>query len=162
MTAGVRAPKEFWLGVLYALTGAVGYIISREYPFGSGARMGPGYFPTIICILLFLFGIGAIARAFRMSGEPVHQTNLKTIALIIGSLVLFGLLLEPAGFVIAGLTLLIVSALASAHFRVEWKAVLGAVALILICALVFIKALGVPMPWLGPWLTPLLPAAFAG
>ena len=47
------------------------------------------------------------------------------------------------------------SAAASEHFKFDWKATAGLVALVVFCALVFVKGLGVPMPLVGTWLQPL-------
>jgi hypothetical protein len=66
--------------------------------------------------------------------------------------VLFGLLLRPAGLVPALVVLIVVSASASARFRLQWRASGLMVALIAFCALVFVKGLGLPVPLLGHWL----------
>jgi hypothetical protein len=66
------------------------------------------------------------------------------------------------GLIIALLALVLTSAAASERFRFDWRAALGLVALIVFCALVFVKGLGVPMPLFGPWLEPLLGSGLAG
>ena len=65
---------------------------------------------------------------------------------------LFGLLLPVLGLVLALLALLLLSASASSRFRFDPRAAAGLVLLIAFCALVFVTALGVPMPLLGSWL----------
>ncbi|HEX2724187.1 MAG TPA: tripartite tricarboxylate transporter TctB family protein, partial [Beijerinckiaceae bacterium] len=73
-----------------------------------------------------------------------------------GGLVALGLLLEPLGLVAALAVLILMSAAASEHFRFQWSAAAGLVALVAFCAAVFVKALGVPMPLIGAWLSPFL------
>lgn len=148
----VRSPKDFWLGVIYALVGAAGFLISRDYPFGSGARMGAGYFPTIISGLLFVFGIVSIGRSFFLNGQAIGAIAWKALLLIIGSAFAFALLVDRAGFVVAALALLLLCATASEQFRISWTAILGALALVICCTLLFINGLGLPMPTIGPWL----------
>ena len=49
------------------------------------------------------------------------------------------------------LALILISAAASIHFKFDWKALGALVVLVVFCALVFVKGLGVPMPLLGTW-----------
>jgi hypothetical protein len=156
--AVVRSSKDFWLGIIYLMVGAGGFWIARNYSFGSGARMGPGYFPTIISSLLFVFGIISLVRAFLLQGQtPPGAVAWRALALVIGSAVVFALLLEKVGFVVAALVLLFMCAIASSLFRFSWIAALGAIALVGACALVFITGLGVLMPTVGPWILSFVP-----
>ena len=74
----------------------------------------------------------------------------------------FGILLPTAGLVIAMLVMVLMSAAASEKFRFEWAATAGLVVLVVFCSLVFVKGLGVPMPLVGFWLQPIMPAWLAG
>jgi hypothetical protein len=58
----IRAPKDFWTGVIYLGVGALGILVGREYSFGSAGRMGPGYFPFVISCLLLVFGAITVVR----------------------------------------------------------------------------------------------------
>jgi hypothetical protein len=147
----IRNSKDFGAGVLYILFGAVGFIIGRDYGMGQASKMGPGYFPTVLSVLLMAFGIAAVVRSFIKTGEPVGKFAWKAMAVVVGATVLFGLLLIPAGLIIALLVLCLVSASGSHYFKFEWKAIGLLVVLVTFCALVFVKGLGVPMPLLGTW-----------
>jgi hypothetical protein len=147
----IRNPKDFWTGVMYVAFGAAAFWIARAYGMGSASRMGAGYFPTVLSALLVLFGIISLGRSFVVPGEPIGKFAWKAAVLVIGATLLFGFLLPRAGFIVALLVLLLVSASASEKFRFEWKAVAGLVALVVFCALVFVKGLGVPMPLVGSW-----------
>jgi hypothetical protein len=150
--AKLRSPKDFWTGTIYLAAGMAGLFIARGYSFGSAGRMGPGYFPMVISGLLVVFGAVSVLRAFMISGEPVGALNWKGIALITGSVLAFGYLLQPAGLVVALLALILTSAAASERFGPDWRAGLGLAALIAFCALVFVQGLGLPMPLLGEWI----------
>ena len=52
----IRNPKDFYAGVLFMSFGLAALVIARSYPLGTAARMGPGYFPRVLGILLL--GIG--------------------------------------------------------------------------------------------------------
>ena len=151
MALSIRNPKDFWAGTIYAAVGLGAFLIARGYAFGSGARMGPGYFPSILSILLALFGLAAIVRSIVTEGERVGAIVWNPLLLITGGTVLFALLLPAAGFLIALPVFGLISAAASEQFRFDWRALLGLVALVAFCALVFVQGLGVPMPLLGTW-----------
>ncbi|WP_029770477.1 tripartite tricarboxylate transporter TctB family protein [Pseudogulbenkiania sp. MAI-1] len=151
MSSVIKGPKDFWTGVLYVLVGGAGVYIAQDYGTGEAARMGPGYFPTVLGGLLLLFGLVAIGRSFFRAGEAIGHIPWKPISLVIGATVLFGLLLRPVGLVVAMLALILLSAAASSQFRFEWRASVAMIALIAACSLVFVKGLGVPMPLLGSW-----------
>jgi hypothetical protein len=70
---------------------------------------------------------------------------------VVGAVAFFAALLPHVGFVIALAILITVSAAASAKFGFEWRGLLGFVALLAFCALVFVLGLGLPLPLLGSW-----------
>ncbi len=150
----VKNQKDLGAGVLYLAFGAVGFYMARDYGMGQASRMGPGYFPTVLSGLLMLFGAAAVIRSFvSKNPEEVGAFAWKAAAVVCGSTVLFGFLLIPAGLIVALVVLSLVSAAGSRFFRFEWKAVGALVILVVFCALVFAKGLGVPMPLLGTWIT---------
>jgi hypothetical protein len=151
IAALIRGPKDFWTGVIYVLFGGAAFFIARDYGFGTASRMGPGYFPTVLSALLVLIGVISLVRSLIVPGSPLGSFAIKAGFLIIFATLLFGFLINRAGLIIALLALVLVSAAASEKFRFEWTAVLGLIVLIAFCALVFVWALGVPMPLLGTW-----------
>jgi Tripartite tricarboxylate transporter TctB family len=155
----ISSQKDFWTGVIYVAVGSAAFLIARQYSFGSAGRMGPGYFPSVISSLLVLVGVIAVIRSFLVSDEPIGAFAFKQTVVIIAAVLAFGLLINTAGLIVALLVLVLLSARASAHFRFDWLAVLGLIALIIFCALLFVRALGVPMPLFGSWLAPFLPTA---
>ena len=148
----IRNQKDFGAGILYIAFGAVGWYIARDYGMGQASRMGPGYFPTVLSVMLMAFGAAAVIRSFiGKEGEKVGKFNWKGVAYVCGATALFAFLLPTAGLVIALIALSLVSAAASHYFKFDWKAVGALVVLVVFCALVFAKGLGVPMPLLGTW-----------
>jgi len=153
LKALIRSPKDFWAGLLYAGFGAAAVLIARDYGMGSSSRMGPAYFPTTLGSLLLLIGVASLVRSFVVRGEPIGAIAWKGMFLVTLATVLFGVLLRPAGLVIALAALILVSAAASIKFRFDWRALSMMAGLIVFCGLVFVKGLGLPVSLLGTWFT---------
>src|SRR5262245_16647129 len=116
---GIRGPRDFWAGAIYLALAAVVIGIGRNYSFGSSARMGPGYFPVVLGAILALLGAISVARSFVKPGEPVAAFAWRPLLFILGAVVLFGLLLERAGVIIALAALMSVGAFASRTWRFD-------------------------------------------
>lgn len=147
----IRGEKDIGIGAIYLALGLAGFIIARNYSFGTAGRMGPGYFPTIISSLLVVFGVVTVGKGMLRDGEPIGKINWKGLALVTLSVCAFGFLLETAGLFVALIVLILVSAAASERFRFEFRATIGLVVLVIFCVAVFVEGLGVPMPILGEW-----------
>ena len=59
----IRSPKDFWAGILFIAFGTAAIAIAVNYPVGTAGRMGPGYFPRGLGILLILIGVRTIKPA---------------------------------------------------------------------------------------------------
>jgi Tripartite tricarboxylate transporter TctB family len=146
----IRSTKDFWTGLIYIFFGLSAVLIARDYGMGTALRMGPGYFPTILGVLLALIGIISLVRSFIKTGSPIGGLAFKGLLLVVGSTLVFGLIVRGAGLAVALPALVIMSAYASVLFR--WGPSLAlAAGLTLFCVLVFLKGLGVPLPILGSW-----------
>jgi hypothetical protein len=151
MQALIRNHKDFGAGLLYLGFAVAALWIGRKYALGSAGRMGPGFFPTMLAVLLAAIGAISLIRAFLRPGPAITGFAWKPLALVLTGTALFGTLINTAGLVIALLALVLLSAAASEKFRFDWWAVLGLVGLIAFCSLVFVNGLGVPAPLIGSW-----------
>lgn len=151
MWTTIAARKEFWTGVIYVVVGIGAFALARHYTLGSAARMGPGYFPTVVALLLILVGTVILARSFLGGGELVGRPTWKPILLVLGSIIAFGFLIGRAGLPVAAAVLLLGSAAASDRFRFGWLPLLGVLALITFCVLAFVVGMGIPIPLIGSW-----------
>jgi putative tricarboxylic transport membrane protein len=146
----IRHPKDFWSGLLFIGFGFAAWFIARGYPMGSATRMGPAYFPSVLGGLLAVIGAVVLIRSFITPGARIVGFALKPLVLVTVSTLLFGLLVRPAGLAPALVLLVLISAWASRHF--SWLATaLLALGLTVFSVLVFVKALGLPMPVFGAW-----------
>ena len=147
----IRSTKDFWAGLIYMFFGTTAIIVGRDYSMGTAFRMGPAYFPTILGALLFVIGAISVMRSFIAVGDPIGRFAIRGLVLVTGSIFLFGFLVRGLGVALALPVLVVVSAYASTKFR--WgPTFIMAVGLTVFCVLVFLEALGVPLPVLGPWL----------
>lgn len=138
----IKNQKDFWAGVMFVLFGGFFAGFGTQYTFGTAARMGPGYFPTVLGVILI--GLGLLVAVTGLSKnnteEKVARFTWDVLGLIIGSVVLFGALLNPLGLIGSLLVLILVSSYASHEHT--WKASLGnSVVLISLCMFVFVYAL---------------------
>jgi hypothetical protein len=140
----IRAPKDFWSGVMFCGFAVVAILAARGYSPGTAGKMGPGYFPLLLGGLLATLGGILIARSVVLSGEPVPRLQLLPLAIIAAAVGLFGVLIEPLGLVVSLAVLTLVSAWAGAQFRLMETLALAA-ALIVFSVGVFVYALGLPL-----------------
>jgi hypothetical protein len=153
MRAVIRSPKNFWAGLLYLACGLAAMIIARRYGMGTNARMGPGVFPTVLGGILTTIGIVSLVRSMTVEGQAIGEIAWKALGLVTGATVLFGVLLRPAGLVVAMAVLILTSAAASVRFRMDLHAAALMIFLIAGCAAVFVKGLGLSIPVFGYWIT---------
>lgn len=151
MPSFIKHPKDFWTGVLYVTIGLAAIVIARDYPMGTALKMGPAYFPTVLGGLLTLIGLAALIRSLVRHGEKIAPFVWRKVVLVLVPTLLFGVLVRGAGLVPATAVLVLASAYASARFR-WFPSIALAAGLTLFCALVFVYALGLPLPLFGPWL----------
>jgi len=140
----IRAPKDFWSGVMFGGFAAVALIAARGYSLGSTGKMGPGYFPLLLGFVLLVLGGVLIVRSVVLTGEPLPRFHLRPLIVIAVAVTVFGLMVERLGLVVALLVLTVFSAFAGPQFRWREAAAL-AVALTVFCIGVFVYALGLPL-----------------
>jgi hypothetical protein len=134
----IKSQKDFFAGLMFAVVGAAFGIGATSYTVGEGARMGPGYFPLMLGILLALIGIFVIVQALIVEtedGEKIGRWAWKPLGFVLGANLLFGVLLGglprvglPAmGLILAIYGLTFVAALAGEEFKLKEVAVLATV-----------------------------------
>ena len=140
----IRAPKDFWAGVMFFGFAVVAVLAARGYSLGSAGRMGPGYFPLLLGLVLGSLGALLIGRSLVLDGEPVPRLHVVPLAIIAVAVCLFGLAIEPLGLVVSLAILVVLSAWAGPQFRVVETMAL-ALALIVFSVGVFVYALGLTL-----------------
>ena len=140
-----RSNRDFFAGLMFFGIGIMAILIAREYPFGSTLRMGPGYFPIILGGILGLFGIYIMGKGLRRKEKIQGNWSVRAFIVLPVVTILFGILMERAGFIPALAVLVFGSAAAGSEFK--WTEVLLlTLFLILLSLALFIWGLGLPYP----------------
>lgn len=145
--------KDFVTGLIFLAFAVSFLVVGAHYNAGSDTRLGPGYFPRMLSIVLLLISVAIIVRSFVSKGEEISAIAWKPVLHVIGSTAVFAALLPRLGLVVALAILVVGCATASRNFKLELKASLGLIILIAICTLVFVDGLGLPIPVWGKWLS---------
>ena len=124
----IKSQKDFFAGLLYTVIG-IGFAWgATTYTIGDGARMGPGYFPLLLGIVLAIIGGFVMFQAMVVEtpdGDRIGRWAWKPLVFIIAANFLFGILLGgwpllgiPAmGLIIAIFVLTFVAAMAGTEFK---------------------------------------------
>ena len=126
----IKSQADFFSGVMFTVVGGVFAIGATNYNIGDGARMGPGYFPLMLGILLALLGVLIMFQGLAVEtvdGEKIGKWAWKPLAFVLGANLAFGVLLGglpsiglPAmGMIIAIYALTIISSMAGEHFNLR-------------------------------------------
>ena len=137
--------KDFCAGLMFIAFGGAAMGMAQAYPFGNAARMGPGYFPTLVGGLLMILGAFVFIRGLVIPGQKPGNFHFRPLILVLTSMVLFGFALESLGLMIAIFTLVFFSSLGGNEFRFRGVLILAAI-LALGSFLVFIYGLGLQIP----------------
>jgi uncharacterized membrane protein len=149
----IRNQRDFGAGIMYMVIGLFFAIVATRYNMGTAAKMGPGYFPFYLGLLMVLLGLLVLVRSMgaKATIEAIPKFNWKIIAQITGAVVLYALLLPRMGFLVAVVVLVLVSASASKDFT--WKgSLLNATFLVIFTYSVFVVGLKLQFPLLPVFL----------
>ena len=146
-----RNNRDFFGGMTYIVTGAVGWWIALDYPFGSALRMGPGYFPIVLCGMMIAFGIAIILQGVNNKEKIKGNWSIRALVVLPLATAVFGWMMEETGFIPAMLVLIPLSAASGREFK--WiEIVLLTIGLTIMCTGLFIYGLGLPYPLIkGMW-----------
>ena len=150
----MEKPRDVVGGLLVVAIGAGFFLFGRELEMGTSFRMGPGYFPTILSVLMMLLGAAMVAIAWRKppTEGAVGSIPWVGIALIVVPVIIFGLTLRGLGLAPVLVIVVLASAWAS-RYRSLRTAIPLALGISAFCTFLFVRALGLPLPMVGPWLS---------
>jgi len=92
----IKSQKDFFSGLMFAVIGGAFAYGATSYTIGTGARMGPGYFPLVLGVMLALLGSAVMFKALVVEtadGEKIGKWAWKPLFYIIAGNLLFGILL---------------------------------------------------------------------
>ena len=184
----IKNYQDFYAGLMFIIFGGLAAWLSTSYNMGTGARMGPGYFPFWLGAILAGLGVIILLKALGVNDGKEHPVSLKSLvvfiaimvfslaagllgaspnaslaigtiagcvlayfigqqsmALILGAVAVFGLMLKGLGLVVCVTLLVIISSLAS-HEMKRREMVISVVLLSAMAVGVFVYGLKLQMP----------------
>jgi predicted outer membrane lipoprotein len=152
----IKSQKDFFSGLMFMGVGVAFAWGASTYTIGNGARMGPGYFPLMLGILLAVLGGVITFKALvveTIDGDKVGSFAWKPLIFIILSNLVFGACigglpsigLPPMGLILGIVALTFISALAGEEFNFKEVSILSVI-LALMSYLAFVVLLKLQFP----------------
>ena len=134
----IKSQKDFFSGLMFMGVGVAFAWGAITYNVGQGARMGPGYFPLMLGILMTVLGVAITFKSLVVEangGDKIGKWAWKPLIFIILANLLFGVLLGglpsvklPAmGMIAAIYALTFVSSMAETGWKVKNTFILATV-----------------------------------
>ncbi len=152
----IKSQKDFFSGLMFMVVGVAFAWGATTYTVGTGARMGPGYFPLLLGILLALLGGVVTFKSLVVEtedGEKIGSWAWKPLFYIIAANLVFGVLLGglpsiklPAfGLIAAIYALTVIASMAGEEFKLKEVLILATI-LSIMSYLAFIMLLKLQFP----------------
>lgn len=152
----IKSQKDFFAGLMFMGVGIAFAWGATTYNVGTGARMGPGYFPLMLGVLMAIIGAAITFTALVVEtegGDKIGKIAWQPLFFIIAANVVFGALLAgvpalgiPAFGLIVGIyALVFVASMAEAGWKFKTTFIL-ATALAIGSYLAFVVALKLQFP----------------
>jgi hypothetical protein len=134
----IKSEKDFFSGLMFMAVGIAFAWGANDYRVGTGARMGPGYFPLILGILLAIIGGAISIKALVVEtedGEKIGALAWRPLFFVISANLVFGIALAglpvigiPAMGMVAGIyALTFIASLGGKEFRLKEVLVLATI-----------------------------------
>lgn len=134
----IKSQRDFYSGVLFSAFGVAFAWGATTYNVGSGARMGPGYFPLIVGVLIAIMGSLIAFKSLVIEtedGEPIGSIAWRPLGFVIGANLIFGVLLGgvvswglPAmGLIAAIYALVLIAGLAGEQYSFKASLILATI-----------------------------------
>jgi hypothetical protein len=140
----LRSWNDILFGLVLIAAGAAGVVLAGDLPFGNAVRMGPGYLPTLLGWLAVVFGLASMLKGAITAGPALAAWSLRPLLAVAAAIGLF-IAVDRLGLVatVAGATLIA----SCGEPEVRWAQAAGlALVLAVFASLVFVLALGLPIP----------------
>lgn len=134
----IKSQKDFFSGLMFMGVGVAFAWGATTYNVGTGARMGPGYFPLYLGVLMTILGAIVTFKALvveTMGGGKIGKWAFKPLFFIILANLVFGVLLAglpsygiPAmGMIIAIYALVFIASMAEEGWKFKTTLILATV-----------------------------------
>ena len=147
-----KARRDLLAGGIFVAFGLAFAGMSLTYEVGTPVRMGPGYFPLLLGGILALLGLLVMVKGFVAGqGEAIGAVPWKAAGLLVVAIIFFGVTVRGLGLVPSLFATALLAAFAGHSTRVLPALVIAA-GLTVMCVLIFVMALQLRLPLIGPWI----------
>lgn len=144
--------RDFAAGTAFIVIGlAFGVNAWFDLRIGQANAMGPGYFPVMLGLILVGLGSTIAYSAVGKAHEAFGFVSWRGTALIAVAIVFFAVTVRGLGMAPALIGATLMGGLASGRLSLRGCVAL-AIGLSAFCVVVFIYAMQLPYPVIGPWL----------
>lgn len=134
----IKSQKDFFSGLMFTVVGGAFAYGATGYNIGTGGRMGPGYFPLMLGVILAVLGLIIMFKALVVAtpnGDKIGKWAWKPLVLIISANLIFGVMLgglpsiglPPMGLVAGIFALTFVASLAGDRFKLKEVLILSVI-----------------------------------
>lgn len=159
----IKSQKDFFSGLMFMAVGVAFAWGATTYKLGTGARMGPGYFPMLLGVMLAVLGTVVTFKALvveAVDGDKIGNWAWKPLFFIIASNLVFGVCLgglpsiglKPLGLMAGIYALTFVASMAESGWKFKDTFLLSTF-LAILSYLAFIKLLRLQFPVWPAYLT---------
>ena len=152
----IKSQPDFFSGLMFIVVGVAFAWGATNYTVGEAARMGPGYFPLVLGVLMALVGVVVSFKSLVIdtkTDNKIGEWAWRPLFYVITANVVFGVLLAglrtfdfPAfGLIVAIYALTFIASMAQADWKFK-PTLLLATALAVGSYLVFVLALALQFP----------------
>ena len=152
----IKSQKDFFSGLMFMGVGVAFAWGATTYNVGNGARMGPGYFPLYLGVLMTILGAFITFQSLvveTMGGDKIGKWAWKPLFFVILANLVFGVLLAglpsmgvPAmGMIVAIYALVFIASMAEDGWKFKTTLILATV-LAIGSYLAFVLALKLQFP----------------
>jgi len=152
----IKSQKDFFSGLMFMGIGVAFAWGATTYSVGSGARMGPGYFPLYLGVLMTILGAFITFQALvieTVGGGKIGKWAWKPLFFVIMANLVFGILLAglpsrgiPAmGLIVAIYALVFIASMAEDGWKFKATFILATI-LAIGSYLAFVMALKLQFP----------------
>jgi len=139
----VRAPQDYYGGMVLALLGTFAIVASAELPGQRGFAFGPGTAPRLFAGILFALGITIAVVGSLKTGPAIEKYKLRGPMYVIGGILLFAETIRPMGLIPSSYAAFILSIMGSREMK--WvESLIGAAIMTAFCVLLFVYLLNLP------------------
>jgi hypothetical protein len=147
-----EARKDLLAGALFAAFGLAFAITSTTYEVGTPLRMGPGFFPLVLGVLLVVLGVSVAVKGFVAGeGGEIGTVPWRSLVLLLAAILFFGFTVRDLGLAPALFVTVLLAGLAGRSPRLV-PAVVIAASLTALSVLIFVYVLQLRLSLIGPWL----------